>query len=79
MTCRKKKPVRKAAPAVKTPVRKKADIDAAKLMRLLERHALGEIDMTASQVSVALALLKIATPAEGAGAPSHEDALSALA
>ena len=78
MTSRKKKTARKSAPAVKTRAVKKAGVDAVRLMGLLERHAIGEVEMTASQVNVALALLKIAAPAQDAQTPSHEDALSAL-
>lgn len=79
MASRKKKPARKTAPIGKARARKKSSIDGTRLMILLERHALGEVEMTTSQVSVALALLKIAQPAADQNSGSHEDALSALA
>ena len=83
MASQKKKTGRKAVSAKKpsSATRAEKKIDTLRLMRLLERHALGQAEMTASQVSVALALLKIsAPPAEDTPqGPSHEDALTALA
>lgn len=59
--------------------------DTAALVAVLQAHALGEHEMTPSQVTVALALLKIyaVKPPAPAGADSaaysHEDALQQLA
>ena len=64
--------------------RKRAVIKTAALVSALESHALGDIEMSASQVNVALSLLKIfAQPhkeknREDSAAPRHEDALAAL-
>jgi hypothetical protein len=78
MTSRKKKNAPRGA------------IRARKLIKLLESHALGETKMTPSQVSVALALLKIAEAEKKIAAAqsgkkggkedgkAHEDALSEL-
>jgi len=74
--------------AAKKRVRKKdprAEIKVLALIEALERHVLGEQEMTATQVNAALALLKKTLPdmAEGAktgkNAPAlHEDALREL-
>lgn len=58
--------------------------DIAALTAVLQAHALGEHEMSASQVNVALSLLKIFAPQqqmaeETAASASHEDALQALA
>ena len=58
-------------------------IDAAALIVALSKHALGEIEMTASQVSAALALLKKTLPditAKDTETPAggHEEALKEL-
>lgn len=57
--------------------------DIAALTAVLQAHALGEHEMSASQVNVALSLLKIFAPQQQTEAPaaagSHEDALQALA
>lgn len=79
MTVRKKtaSPLRK-----QTPVHIVAD--TAALVAVLQAHALGEHEMTASQITVALSLLKIyaVKPPVPAGndapAYSHEDALQQL-
>jgi hypothetical protein len=64
----------------RAPVRVTPDVTA--LIAVLQAHALGEHEMTASQVTVALSLLKIFTgraAAEDEKGISHEDALAALA
>lgn len=79
MTTRKKPalPLRRAAPVHIVP-------DTAALVAVLQAHALGEHDMTASQVTVALSLLKIyavkppASMGEERPAYNHEDALQQL-
>lgn len=79
MVTRKKTvlPRRKAAPVHIMP-------DVAALVAVLQAHALGEYDMTATQVNVALSLLKIyatkphMTDDNAAPACSHEDALQQL-
>ena len=58
--------------------------DTAALVAVLQAHALGEHDMTTSQVNVALSLLKIYAGKPVAGGEevsggSHEDALDQLA
>lgn len=66
--------------AVAAPVRFAPDIVA--LTVVLQAHALGEHEMSASQVNVALSLLKLFADkpaAEKETAASHEDALLALA
>lgn len=66
-----------------------SDIDATKLIKALQAHALGESKMTATQVSAAIALLKKVLPdlpgsvaAELAGNTqalrAHEEALREL-
>ena len=54
--------------------------DTAALVAVLQAHALGEYEMTATQVNVALSLLKLY--ADHVPAPSrahsHEDALASL-
>ena len=66
---------------------KPATLDPCVLLKALEDHVLGKKEMTASQVSAALALLKKALPEmfetgarkKNAGkAASHEDALELL-
>lgn len=54
--------------------------DVAALTAVLQAHALGEHEMTPSQVTVALSLLKIFTGKgeETTGGLSHEDAIAAL-
>lgn len=62
------------------PARVTPDVTA--LVAVLQAHALGEHEMSPSQVTVALSLLKIFSgkPAGDDGvALSHEDALAALA
>jgi len=54
---KKKKTIRKAAPK-----RRPLKINADKLIEALERHVLGKNEMTATQVSAALALLKKTMP-----------------
>lgn len=79
MTPRKKtaSPLRKRAPVHIVP-------DTAALVAVLQAHALGEHEMTSSQVTVALSLLKIyavkppASSGEDAATYSHEDALQQL-
>lgn len=59
--------------------------DTAALVAVLQAHALGEHEMTASQVTVALSLLKIyavkppVAITEDKTVYSHEDALQQLA
>lgn len=77
MTTKKKTALpRRHAPAVQIMP------DIAALMAVLQAHALGEHEMAASQVSVALALLKLygakAPTADTTQAGSHEDALQHL-
>ena len=79
MTTRKKtaSPLRKHVPVHIVP-------DTAALVAVLQAHALGEHDMTSSQVTVALSLLKIyaTKPPAPSGSDdigcSHEDALQQL-
>lgn len=62
------------------PARVTPDVTA--LVAVLQAHALGEYEMTASQVTVALSLLKIftgKTTGDDQPGQSHEDALAALA
>ncbi len=64
----------------KPPARVTPDVTA--LVAVLQAHALGEYEMTASQVTVALSLLKIftgKTTGDDQPGQSHEDALAALA
>jgi hypothetical protein len=90
MTTRKKAPRKKTArqktlpKKPRTPPRK---INAHALIEALEQHVLGEKEMTATQVSAALALLKKTLPDVTASprstttkkpAPRHEDALKEL-
>jgi len=67
----------------------RASIDVKALVDALENHALGEIKMTSSQVTAALALLKKVMPdistspakdekEKGASEVSHEEALEEL-
>lgn len=83
----KKTSKKKAAPkkAVKKHLRENINVIA--LIEALERHVLGELEMSATQVSAALALLKktlpdMTDPARFATAISddtrHEDALKEL-
>lgn len=71
------------------PLAQAIRIDAPALVAVLQNHALGAGEMTATQVTVALALLKMfdvpqASPAgeagaqAGAAAMAHEDALRDL-
>lgn len=59
--------------------------DTAALVAVLQAHALGEYEMTPSQVTVALSLLKIyavkpqAAAIEEQASYNHEDALQQLA
>ncbi len=78
MAVRKKTatPMRLRAPVIAVP-------DTAALIAVLQAHALGEHEMTPSQVTVALSLLKLyaAKPVSGAAddkTGSHEDALQHL-
>lgn len=80
----KRSPVSRAAKARKAaapaaPLRFAPDIVA--LTAVLQAHALGEHEMSASQVNVALSLLKIFSgkaESESDTAAAHEDALLAL-
>ncbi len=80
MTSRKKtaSPARRQPPVHIVP-------DTAALVAVLQAHALGEHEMTPTQVNVALSLLKIyavkppVSGADDASAYCHEDALQQLA
>lgn len=56
----------------------KGGIDQAALLAALEAHILGEREMSSSQVSAALALLKKFLSAGDTAPASHEDALEQL-
>jgi hypothetical protein len=79
----RKKPVKKA---LKAPAKKnfRDRINVLALIEALEQHVLGEKEMTATQVSAALALLKKTLPdmvdplRKGAAKSGHEDALKEL-
>lgn len=80
---RRKKPAKTAKPR-KTP---RDRINAHALIEALEQHVLGEKEMTSTQVSAALALLKKTLPdiseaarrsAPEAEGPPHEEALKLL-
>ncbi|MDD9901058.1 MAG: hypothetical protein OXT65_08785 [Alphaproteobacteria bacterium] len=92
-TPRGRKPARGKKTTAQKSLKNKEDIDlrravnALLLIEALEQHVLGEKEMTATQVSAALALLKktlpdiSAPPAlrdAGAAETPHEDALDAL-
>lgn len=64
----------------KAPRRRKRDVDAAALIAALEQHILGEREMTPTQVSAALALLKQIRAGKEGDVPAlaHEDALEEL-
>ena len=84
----KKTPKKPAKRAEKPVVKKKSfrdRINVLALIEALEQHVLGEKEMTATQVSAALALLKKTLPdmtdpaRKGGGSRSpHEDALKEL-
>lgn len=60
--------------------RRARTINVAALIEALEKHILGETEMTATQVNAALALLKKTLPdVTPAGSRAHEDALNDLA
>lgn len=78
-----KKKIIKKAPAQKRTVKKgvvvkkvRPRINTRALIRALQEHVLGESEMTASQVSAALSLLKLSGQNETeTGLPAHEEAL----
>ena len=82
----KKKKIKK--PARKTGGDMRSKINVLALIEALERHVLGEKEMTATQVNAALALLKKTLPdlseplrkimQEKAPAATHEEALHEL-
>lgn len=72
---------RKRLPARATSARQATVVpDTAALVAVLQAHALGEHEMTATQVNVALSLLKLYAGyvAEQPRGNSHEEALAAL-
>jgi len=90
MTSRKKTPRKKSTALKAAPAKPRIaprKINARALIEALEQHVLGEKEMTATQVSAALALLKktlpdvTASPRNNAPKKSparHEDALKEL-
>ncbi len=77
MTLRKKTAARRRGVAAVSVVP-----DTVALVAVLQAHALGEHEMTTSQVNVALSLLKlyaVQPVAGGAETVAHEDALQQLA
>lgn len=82
-----KKPAKKSAARKSAANNLRDKINVIALIEALERHVLGETEMTSTQVSAALALLKktlpdMADPARLGLAPTedsrHEDALKEL-
>jgi hypothetical protein len=71
-----RKPVKKTAASKNTRPR----INTRALIKALQEHVLGESEMTASQVSAALSLLKLSGQEDSAsaGLPMHEEALRML-
>lgn len=72
-TATARKPARKTA----APKTRRLRINTRALIRALQEHVLGESEMTASQVSAALSLLKLSGQEDAAVAhlPAHEEAL----